>query len=273
MVIELMGNAVKTTDRCIAKEKASMNSFSKLLLIFVSFLSLFPITLQAGQQAYLSESPNGRYRVLVEQVLDRRVVDNIFFRYPIILENIKNPERRFETADAGTPLVHETDKKTFEIQWDNSTPPQLTAVRFDWAPDSLKYFMYLEVLDGVWKTYFVDINKGTTTDITADLEKTLMDKVDFHNWDCEQPKFQVVHWTQPNLVFLKLTSICGKNKEKENTELFYANDSVLFDTQQVKAVTHCDDCSDKASLKKFDSYYIKSIPTPTPTPEETPTTE
>jgi len=248
-----------------------MNSFSKFFLILISFLSLFPITLQAGQQAYLSESPNGRYRVLVEQVLDRRVVDNIFFRYPIILENIKNPERHFETVDAGTPLVHQTDKKTFEIQWDNSTPPQLIAVRFDWAPDSLKYFMHLEVLDGVWKTYFVDINKGETTDVTADLEAALMNKVD--PLDCQQPKFQLVQWTQPYLAFFKLTSICGKNKEKENAELFYVNDSVLFDTQQVKTVAHCSNCKDEKSLKNFNNYYTKSLPTPTPTAEETPTTE
>src|ERR1700679_4018543 len=159
-----------------------MNIFSKFFLILVLLWTLAHLTLQAGQQAYLSESPNGRYRVLVEQVLDRRVDDNIFFRYPVILENIENPDRRFETADAGPVLVHQTDKKTFEIEWDNGDPPRLKAVRFNWAPDSLKYFMHLEVLDGVWKTYFVDINKGTTTDITSDLEKTLPDRIVFINW-------------------------------------------------------------------------------------------
>jgi len=248
-----------------------MKTSSKLFLAFALLVSLIPMISKAGQQAYLSESPNGRYRVLVEQVLDRRVVDNIFFRYPIILENTKNTERRFETVDAGTPLVHQTDKKTFEIQWDNSTPPVLKAVRFDWAPDSLKYFMHLEVLDGVWKTYFVDINKGTTTDITADLEEALKAKVE--SWDCQQPQFQLVQWTQPYLAFFKLTSICGKDKEKENSQLFYVNDSVLFDTLQVKTVAHCSDCKDEKSLKNFDNYYIKSLPTPTPTAEETPTTE
>jgi hypothetical protein len=254
-------------------KECGMNISSKLFLILALLSSLIPLTLRAGQQAYLSESPNGRYRVLVEQVLDRRVDDHIFFRYPIILENIENLDRRFETVDAGPSLVHETDKKTFEIEWDNSNPPQLKAVRFDWAPDSLKYFMHLEVLEGVWKTYFVDIHKGTTTDITADLEAALSSKVDFHHWDCQQPQFQLVQWTQPYLAFFKLTSICGKDKEKENHDLFYANDSVLFDTQQVKTVSDCSNCNDEKALKKFDEYYIKSLPTPTPTPEETPTTE
>lgn len=250
-----------------------MNFFQKLFLVLFFWGTMFPLTLQAGQQAYLSESPNGRYRILIEQVLDRRVDDNIFFRYPVILENIENPDRRFETADAGPVLVHQTDKKTFEIEWDNGDPPRLKAVRFDWAPDSLKYFMHLEVLDGVWKTYFVDINKGTTTDITSDLEQALSDRIDFHNWDCQQPQFELVQWTQPYLAFFKLTSICGKSKEKENHDLFYANDSVLFDTQQVKSVSHCSECKDESALKKFDKYYNKSLPTPTPTAEETPTSE
>jgi hypothetical protein len=245
----------------------------QLLLTTGLWLTLAPMAAQAGQQSYLCESPNGRYRVLVEQVLDRRVVDNLFFRYPIILENIQNPDRHFETVDAGPALVHETDKKTFTIVWDNGNPPQLKSVRFDWAPDSLKYFMYLEVLDGVWKTYFVDINKGTTTDVTGDLEAALSDKIDFHGWDCQQPHFQVVQWTQPYLAFLKLTSICGKDKEKENPELFYANDSVLFDTQQVKTVSECGECKDEKALRKFDEYYTKSLPTPTPTAEETPTSQ
>jgi hypothetical protein len=250
-----------------------MKLLPRLFLIPALLLSLAPVVIHASQQSYLSESPNGRYRVLVEQVLDRRVADKIFFRYPIILENIQTPDRHFETVDAGPSLVHETDKKTFTITWDNGNPPQLKAVRFDWASDSLKYFMYLEVLDGVWKTYFVDINKGTTTDITADLEEALVDKTDFHDWDCQQPRFQVVQWIQPDLVFLKLTSICGKNKEKENSDLFYVNDSVLFDSQQVKTVSHCSECKDEKALKKFNDYYTKSLPTPTPTAEETPTSQ
>jgi hypothetical protein len=250
-----------------------MNFFKKLFLVLSFLGTIFPSSLRAGQQAYLSESPNGRYRILVEQVLDRRVDDNIFFRYPVILENIENPDRRFETADAGPVLIHETDKKTFEIEWDNGDPPRLKAVSFDWAPDSLKYFMHLEVLDGVWKTYFVDINKGTTTDITSDLEQALSDRIDSHNWDCQQPQFQLVQWTQPDLAFFKLTSICGKSKDKENPVLFYANDSVLFDTQQAKTVSECSECKDESALKNFNKYYIKSLPTPTPTAEETPTSE
>jgi hypothetical protein len=251
-----------------------LKSFQKIIhSAFLLIICSIPLLAQAGQQAYLSESPNGRYRVLVEQALDRRVQDNIFFRYPVVVENIKNTDRRFETVDAGPRLARQTNKKTFEVRWDNSTPPQLESVRFDWAPDSLKFFMHLEVLEGVWHTYFIDINKGTTTDITSDLEQALFDKIEFRNWDCQQPKFQLVQWTQPNLAFFKLTSVCGKNKEKENSELFYANDSVLFDTDQVKTVSHCADCKDEKSVGKFNDYYQRSLPTPTPTVEETPSAE
>ncbi len=245
----------------------------KSILCLALLTALFPASSRAAQQAYLSESPNGRYRVLVEQVLDRRVEDNIFFRYPIIVENIKNVDRRFETVDAGPRLARQTEKKTFEVRWDNSTPPQLESVRFDWAPDSLKFFMHLEVLEGIWKTYFVDINKGTTTDVTGDLEQALSDKIDFRGWDCQQPKFKLVHWVQPHLAFFRLTTVCGKSKTKENSELFYVKDTVLFDTELVKTVDDCGDCKNEKAIDRFNDYYRKSLPTPTPTAEETPTNQ
>jgi hypothetical protein len=83
----------------------------------------------------------------------------------------------------------------------------------------------------------------------------------------------VVQWFQPELAFLKLTSICGKSQTKENSELFYTNDSVLFDTQLVKTVDHCAECKDEKAAKNFNEYYVKSLPTPTPTAEETPTAQ
>lgn len=245
----------------------------KSIFCLILLTTALPIQSRAGQEAYLSVSPNGHYRVLVEQVLDRRVEDNIFFRYPIIVENTQDTDRRFETIDAGPRLARQTPEKTFEVRWDDSTPPQLESVRFDWAPDSLKFFMHLEVLEGIWKTYFVDINKGTTTDVTGDLEQALSDKVDFHEWDCQEPKFKLVDWVQPNLAFFRLTSICGKSKTKENPELFYVNDTVLFDTELVKTVDDCDDCKDSKAIDRFNDYYRKSLPTPTPTAEETPTSE
>jgi hypothetical protein len=222
-------------------------------------------TAQAGQQIYLSTSPSGKFRVVIEQVLERRVGDQVFFRYPLMVVNTRNPKRHFEIRDGGSPLVQETDKGTFKINWDS--------FHFDWAKDSEKFFLRLEVIEGTWNTFFVSVTNGKTQDITADLEKGLVGKADFHDWGCEQPKVELVTWTKPYLAFLKLTSICGKDKTKENPKLFYSSDSVLYDTQKEMVVSDCGDCKDEKSLKKFDKYFIASIPTPTPTPEETPVTQ
>jgi len=178
--------------------------------------------------------------------------------------NIHKPQHHFEVRDAGSPLILETERGTFKVNW--------SSVRFDWAPDSQKFFMTLEILKGTWRTLFVDLDKGSHLDVTADLESGLNDKADFHDWGCEPPRFEVVTWTKPTLAFLKLTSLCGKNKDKENNKQFFLADSVLFDTLKAKVVTQCMDCKDEKSLKVFEKYYQKSIPTPTPTPEETPTT-
>lgn len=233
----------------------------------LSPIILLATAAQAGQEFHLSYSPNHRYRVVVDQVLDRRVGDHLFFRYPISLVNARHEGRHFEIKDGTGPLIHETDNGTF-------TPHQDSAI-FEWAPDSLKFFMHLELLPGEWHTYFVDVNTGVTTDVTADLEQYLVKKADGKEWDCQQPevKTEVVKWTEPHLAFLKLTSICGGNREKENPKLFFLNDSVLFDTNQAKVVDHCMDCKDASSLKDFHKYFLSTIPTATPTPEETPTTQ
>jgi len=258
--------------------KETLKGFWALLILFSCFWG----TAQAGQQLYLSESPNGRYRVVIEQLIDHRVGDKVFFRYSLELVNARNLKHHFEILQGGSPLVHETDKGTFQVSGEpNPAPPpspndlfddHWASIRFSWAKDSLKFFVRLEVIEGTWKTYFVDINSGKTSDITSDLESGLAEKVDSKEWDCQQPKVELLKWTKPHLAFLKLTSICGKSKEKENNKLFYLTDSVLFDTLQAKVVSHCRDCKDEKSLKTFDKYFISTIPTPTPTPEETPTT-
>src|SRR5882672_6835135 len=167
---------------------------------FLIFLLLFFIGIkgaaQAGQQIYLSESPNGKYRVIIEQIIDRRVGDKVFFRYLVDLVNARNPKHHFEILQGGSPLVHETDKGTFQVHWES--------IHFDWAKDSLKFFVQLEVIEGTWKTYFVDINTGKTTDITADLERALVKKSESRKWDCEQPKIELVKWTKPHLAFIQL---------------------------------------------------------------------
>jgi len=221
---------------------------------------------RAAQEVYLSHSPNGKYRVVIQQVLDRRVGDKFFFRYPLLLVNAKNLKHHFEMTDGAGPLVKETESGTFQVNW--------PSIRFEWSKDSLKLFVQMEVIDGIWKTFFVNLNTGKTTDITEDIEKDLVDKISSRGWDCQQPKFEIVKWVKPNLAFLKLTVICGKNRKEENNKLFYMTDSVLFDTVKVQAVSHCLDCkNDDSTTQKFEKYYISTIPTPTPTPEETPTTQ
>jgi hypothetical protein len=240
---------------------------SPILLLLLGFA---PNT-WAGQQVYLSESPNGKYRVLVEQAVDRRVGDRIFFRYPIRLINSKNPKRHFEIRDAAPPLVQETEKGTFQVRWDGADSREPSSIRFNWSPDSLRFFMGLEVIKGTWKTFFVDVNTGITRDITMDLQKELVGKTDSKGWDCEQPRIQFVQWTKPHLAFLKLTSVCGKSREMANEGHFFLRDSVLFDTLEGRTVLHCLDCKDEVALLKFELHFLKSLPTPTPTPEETPT--
>lgn len=222
-----------------------------------------PVTSYAGQEIYLSNSPNGRYRVIVEQVIDRRVGDRVFFRYPLLLENTKDLRRHFEMMDGGSALIQETDNQTFKVDFD--------AVRFDWAKDSLKFFVHLQTIPGTWKTYFVNINTGKALDVTEDIEAGLYKKVE--GWGCQQPKVELVKWVKPHLAFLKLTSICGKDNDQENKKLFYERDSVLFDTTLGQVVSHCLECKDDGATKKFEKYYLSTIPTPTPTPEETPTAQ
>jgi hypothetical protein len=228
-------------------------------------IGLLPRFSHASQEIYLSESPNTRYRVVIDQVIDRRVGDKVFFRYILSLVNARNINHHFEILQGGSPLVQETEKGTFQVHWES--------IHFDWAKDSLKFFVQLEVIEGTWRTYFVDINSGKTKDITADIEDALKNKIDSRGWDCEQPKVEVVKWTKPHLAFLRLTSICGKNRKEENNKLFYLKDSVLFDTLKGMVVSECMDCEEEKATKVFDKYFIKTIPTPTPTPEETPTNQ
>ena len=234
--------------------------------VAVLILSSFWAVARADQEIYLSHSPNGKYRVLVRQVLDRRVGDKFFFRYPLQLENVKDLKHHFEMTDGSGPLVREADSGTFQVNW--------PSIRFDWSKDSLKLFVQMEVIEGIWRSFYVDVNTGKTTDITADIQKDLVDKVQSRGWDCQQPKFEIVKWVKPHLAFLKLTVICGKNSTQENNKLFYMTDSVLFDTVLAQSVSHCLDCkNDDSTTRKFEKYYLSTIPTPTPTPEETPTAQ
>ena len=225
---------------------------------------MIPISLWADQQVYLSPSPDGKYRVVVDQVIDRRVGDRIFFRYPISLVDSKTL-RHFEIREGTPPLIQETDRGTFTPHWDS--------VKFFWGPDNQKLFINMEILEGSWRTYFVDVKLGKTLDVTEELEKAMYDRVQFHGWSCESAKINLVDWFKPHLAFLKVVTDCGNNKDTENNRLFEISDSVLYDTVKQKVVSDCSDCKDPDSLKKFDKYFLKIQVTPTPTPDETPTAQ
>ncbi len=248
-----------------------MKRFLKAIFFLTLLFPSLKGAARAGQEVYLSTSPNDRYRVYVEQVIDRRIGDRIFFRYPMSLVNVKRPGHHFWIMDVGSPLIQETETGTFKLHWDETSPTEPSSIHFDWSPDSLKAFIHLETIPGIWKTYYVDVNTGKTTDITADLERYLVSKT--QGWDCQEPVVKLEKWTQPNLAFFRLTSTCGKKTDKINDSFFYQNDSVLFDTEKAEVVEDCMGCKDDKSVKTFDKYYVKSLPTPTPTPEETPTNE
>ena len=237
--------------------KTAFKGFLGLLLLSSAFLGVA----RAEQKIYMSESPNGKFRIVIKQLLYKRVGDRFFFQYPIILENVRNPKRHFTITEAGTPLVKETERQTFQMDWDY--------FKVIWAKDSQKCFFRLMVLQDNWKTFFVDVENGAR-DITAELQTDLVEERDGHGWTCQEPKLELVKWTKPHLAFLKLTSTCGKKPHTENRRLFFVTDSVLFDCRKGKVVRHCIDCKEKKAEKKFDKYFKSTLPTPTPTPEETP---
>jgi hypothetical protein len=225
---------------------------------------MLPALARAGQQVYLSTSPDGKYRVVVEQVIDRRVGEKIFFRYPISLVDSKTL-RHFEIREGNPPLIQETDRGTFTPQWDS--------IQFNWSPDSQKIFINLEIIEGSWRTFFVDIKLGKALDVTEALESKLYDRIQFHGWSYESAKINLVQWVRPHLAFLKVTTACGKKKDEENKSLFAVSDSLLYDTVKQIVVSDCSDCKDPESANKFEKFLIKTQVTPTPTPEETPTAQ
>jgi hypothetical protein len=235
----------------------ALKGFLGLLLLFSAFHGVA----RAEQKIYMSESPNGKFRIVIKQLLYKRVGDRIFFQYPIVLENVRNPKRHFTITEAGDPLVKETERQTFKMDWDY--------FQVIWAKDSQKCFFRLRVLPENWKTFFVDVEKGVK-DITAELQTALVKEWESHQWTCQEPKVELVKWTKPHLAFLKLTSTCGKHRNKENSRLFFVTDSVLFDAKKGIVASHCIDCKEKKAEKRFDKYFKSTLPTPTPTPEETP---
>ncbi|MGH7739346.1 MAG: hypothetical protein ACREL1_04295, partial [bacterium] len=58
----------------------------------------------AGQEIYLSTSPDNHYRVVVHQEIMRRIDDQIFFRYPIDLVNVRT-DAHFKIQSGSAPFI------------------------------------------------------------------------------------------------------------------------------------------------------------------------
>ena len=217
----------------------------------------------ALQQVYLSDSPNGKYRVIVQQEVFRRVGDKAYFSYPITAWNLRN-RHSLHLYDASVPLIVETPRGTFTVHNES--------IHFDWSKDSLRCFVHLEYMEGQWKTLFMDLEKGQVMDVTDELKQGIFDKVADKSWACEASKITVDHWFNAFIPVFKVTTDCGKNQDSENNKLFRITDLVFYDTHKHKVIKHCLDCDPQKVEHAAWEYYQAAIatPTPTPVPEETP---
>jgi hypothetical protein len=222
------------------------------------------LPLHADQEIYLSVSPNNHYRVVVRQEIMRRVDDQVFFRYPIEVVDTRT-QAHFKIQSGSAPFIHETDNGTFQVDWD--------LVHFDWNPDSRQFFFQLQVIEGLWRTYHVNILKQTALDITPLLEAGVQDQFAKDNPTCGTPATAFKEWMKPTLAVFELSSVCGKDKPIPNKKFSELTYTVLFDTKTQTVVSDCEDCADKKSGKKFNRYWLSTQVTPTPTPDETPGAE
>ena len=219
---------------------------------------------RAGQEIFLSVSPDTRYRVVVHQEILRRVDDQIFFRYPIEVVDVRR-HTHFKIQTGSAPFIQETASGTFGVDW------QL--IRFAWDTKSQEFFFQLQVIEGLWRTYAVNIPRETSTDITPLLEAGIQDQFDKDHPGCGTPETRFVQWVKPHLALFKLVSTCGKDKPIPNSKFSELSYQALFDTQKGKVVSDCLNCADPKALKQFNRYWLSTQVTPTPTPDETPGAE
>jgi len=237
-------------------------SFKQAALAILLFCGFFQ-TASAGQEIYLSESPNAKFRVVVHQEIFRQVGEKPFFHYPITVWNLRN-RRSFNIHDGGLPFIRETEKGTFTIHWES--------VHFDWSKDSRYFFMTLEVMPNAWKTFFGSVEKGKARDVTDELKGSLLDKISRRAWACEPAKITLDHWFNPFIAVFRVTSDCGSKRDEENNKLFKVSDWEIYDAKKQKIAKGCMECDAKEAEKKAWEYFqfTRITPTPTPVPEETP---
>ncbi len=232
---------------------------------FVLFLlGLFNRPALADQAIYLSLSPDNHYRVVVRQAILRRVDDQVFFRYPIEVVNVKTGAH-FKIQTGSAPFIHETDNGTFQVDWD--------LIRFTWDKESRQFFFQLQVIDGLWRTYYVNIPRQSALDITPLLEAAVADQFAKDHPGCGTPDTNFLGWQKPPMAAFELSSTCGKDKPIPNHKFSKWTYTVLFDTKKEKVVSDCENCGEAKSLKKFDRYWLSTQVTPTPTPDEAPGAE
>lgn len=233
-----------------------------LLSALLSLLACLPAgpVRPYGQEIYLGVSPDNRWRVLIRQEVLRRVEDQVFFRYPVYVADIRSG-RRFHVHDASPPLVTETERGTFQLDWGQA--------RMDWSADNRFLLLQLHLLKDVWSVFRVDVENRTVRDVTGDVRKGLLEKASKKGWVCESPKVTVAEWIKVHRPVLKLETSCvdpeaqGKDrKPKPFTHWVY------LDLEKDEVAKECAGCGEEKALKEF-----KKEPKPTPTPTATPTDE
>ena len=243
----------------------------RAVLTFVTILSavaagLMPKQVSAGQQFYLSTSPDGHSRIVVTQRLLRRVEDKLFFEYPVSLVDVRT-QSKLELFIAGAPLVQETPRGTFAADTD--------AFHADWAPESGDLVVvYLKTDADTWEVSLVNRTLKSKMDLMPILKAGLLKKAASSNLECSDPKVSLFKWLTPLKPVFTLETECGKNL-KENRDLHKLKAMthwVMYDSEK-DVVKDCVDCEQDKALELFNR---KPKPTPTPTPvsdDATPTAQ
>jgi hypothetical protein len=241
-----------------------------MLVLFLSAVAagFLPSPVSAGQQFYLSTSPDGQSRIVVSQRLLRRVEDKLFFEYPVSLVDVRTGAK-FELFIAGAPLVNETPRGTFATDTD--------AFKAEWAPQGGDLaVLFLKTDADTWQVSLVNRAAKTQLNLLPLLKKGLLKKASSSKLECSDPKVSVFKWLTPLKPVFTLETECNKALEpseyKEKHELKAVTSWVMYDSEKA-VIKDCVDCEQEKALEIFNR---KPKPTPTPTPvsdESTPTAQ
>jgi hypothetical protein len=241
-----------------------------MLVVFLTAVAagFLPNPVSAGQQFYLSTSPDGQTRIVVSQRLLRRVEDKLFFEYPVSMVDVRTGSR-FELFTAGAPLVKETPRGTFTADID--------AFRVEWAPENGDLaVVFLKMDADSWNVSLVNRSAKTQMDLLPLLKKGLLKKASSSGLECSDPKVSVFKWLTPLKPVFTLESECNKalksDEYQEKHNLKAITHWVMYDSEKA-IIKDCVDCEQEQAIKLFSK---KPKPTPTPTPvsdDSTPTVQ